>query len=52
MDPYLFPSIIHFLLLDVSNMYDPQGGKSSFKSINIDGRTPSFAILNMDFGWK
>ena len=33
-------------------MNDSQRGTSSFKSRNIDDRTPSFAILNIDLGWR
>ena len=52
MDPDLFCFVIHLILLYVPNMYDSQRGISSFKSINIDGRTQSFASLNMYLGCR
>ena len=50
-DPDLFPFVIHCLLLDVPNIHDTKRGTLSFEYINIDGRTPGFASLNMDLGW-
>ena len=52
MDPYVFPFVIYWRILDVTNMHGVQRGTSSFSSRNFDGRTPSFAILNMDLGCK
>ena len=52
MDPDLFSFVLHCLLLAVTNMHDVQRGTSSFKSRNLDGRTPSFESLNMDLGWR
>ena len=51
MGPDLFPFGLHYLLLAVTNMYGAQRGVSSFKYRNIDGKTPSFASINMDLGW-
>ena len=52
MDPDLSPFVLNYLILDVRNMHDAQIGTLSFKSINTDGRNPSFASLNMDLGWR
>ena len=52
MDHYLFPFVLHVIPLSVTNMHDAQIGTSSFKYGNIYGRTPSFASLNMDLGWR
>ena len=51
-DPDFLPFFLRYLLLDVPNMHDAHRFTSSFKSRNIDGRTPSFASLNMDLGWR
>ena len=51
-DPYFLPFIFHCLLLTVPNMDDSQSGISSFKYINLDGRTLIFASLKMDLGWR
>ena len=51
MDPNFLPFVVRYLLLDVPNMHEAHRFTSSFKSRNIDGRTPSFACLNMDLGW-
>ena len=50
MDPYLFPFVLHFLLLVVTNTHDSQRGTLSLKSINIYGSTPSFSSLNIYLG--
>ena len=50
MDPHLLPFVLHFLLLDFTNMHDEQRGTSYFKYRNIDGRTPIFSSLDMDLG--
>ena len=52
MVPDLFPFVLLWLILDVTNMNDPQRDTSSFKSRNLDGINPSSDSLNMDFGWK
>ena len=52
MEPYLLPFVIYYLLLAVTSMDDTQRSTSSFKSINLDGMTSSFSILNMDLGWR
>ena len=51
-DTDLFPFVLHCILLAVTNMHGAQRGKSYFKYINLDGRTPIFASLNMDLVWK
>ena len=52
MNPDYFPFVICCLLLDVTNTHDAQRGTSYFKSRNLDWRTPSFAILNIDLWWR
>ena len=49
MDTYFFPFCLHCIILAVTNMHYTQRVISSFKSRNIDGRTPSFSGRNMDF---
>ena len=46
----LFPYVLHLFLLVFPNIYDAQRCTSSFKSINIDGRTTHFSSLSMDLG--
>ena len=50
--PDIFPLVLSFLILDVPNMHDAQRVTSSFKYRNIDGKNPSFAILNMYLGYR
>ena len=52
MKPYFPHFVIHFLLLDVPNMYNAQRVTPYFKYRNIDGRNPSFACINMYLGWR
>ena len=52
MDPYLLPFVLHWLLLAPQKVYDSQRVTSNFKYINFDGRTLSFASLNMALGWR
>ena len=52
MDPYLFLFVLHLLLLAIPNMHDAQRSTSSFKSRNIDERTPSFSSPNTDILWR
>ena len=52
MDPDLFPFVLHYHLLSVTNTNNKQRSTQSFRSINIDGRTPIFANLRMDLGWR
>ena len=52
MDPGLSTFVIHCFVIAVTNINDSQRGTSYFKSINIDRRTPSFASLKMDLGWR
>ena len=52
MDPDLSPFVINFLILAVTNIQDAQRCTSSFKYINLDGRTTSFDSLNMDLVWR
>ena len=47
-----FPFVLHWLLLYFPNMHDLPRGTSSFNYINIHGRTPSPAILNIYLGWR
>ena len=49
---YLFPFVLHFILLAVPKMHNAQRGTSSFKYINIYGRTTSFTSLNMYLEWS
>ena len=49
---YLFPFVIHWLLLDVLTIHDAQRGTSSFNYRNLDWRTPTFSSLNMDLRWR
>ena len=51
MDLDFLPFVIFCLVLAVPNIHDAQRFTSAFKAINLDGRTPSFASLNMDLGW-
>ena len=52
MDPYFLLFVIYCLLLAVPNVHDEQRVTSSFKYRNIDGKNPSFAILNMYLGYR
>ena len=52
LESYLFPFVIHWLLLDFPNMHDSQRGTSYFKSINLDGSTKKKSSLSMDLVWK
>ena len=52
MNPDLFTFVIRSLLLTFQKINDTQRCTSSFKYRNIDGRTPSFASLNMYLGWR
>ena len=52
MDPDLFYFIIHCLLIAVPNIHVAKRGTLSFKFRNIDGKTPGFASINMDLGWR
>ena len=51
-NPYFFPVLIDLSLLDVTNMDDAQRVTSYFRCKNIDEKTQSFSILNMDLGWR
>ena len=50
------PDFLHFflycLLFTVPNTHDEERGTSSFKSKNIYMRTPSFANIKKDLGWR
>ena len=52
MDTDSLPFVLHWILLAVPNIHDTKRGTSSFKSRNIDDRTPSFASRNMYLGWR
>ena len=51
-DTDLFLFVIYFLLLGVPNIHNEQRGASYFKPGKFYARTPSFASLNIDFGWS
>ena len=52
LDHDFLPFVTHCLLLVVPSMYYAQRDTSYFNYINIDGRNPSSASLNMDLGWR
>ena len=51
-DPYVFPFVIHWLILVVPNIHDAQRGTSLLISRNIYGMNTSLARLNMDLVWR
>ena len=51
-EPYVLPFVVHLILLVIPKMHDAQRGTSSFKSLNVDGRTPRVASINMYLGWR